>query len=225
MSDTLHGGRRARTRERYMRHGLDSLLDHEVLELLLYYSVPRKDTNELAHKLLNDFGSIDVLFESDPLDIMRISGVSEQTAVLLSMVPPLAGRYYNKKFSEKTLLDSSDKIGNFAVSLFAGKTYECFYCICLDSRRKLIAAPKISEGTVNEAHIYPRRIAQEALKYKAVNVVLAHNHPGGGLLPSSADVQTTAVVLSALAPLDIEVSDHIIVGGDKYYSFAEHGKI
>ena len=221
----LHEGRRDRMRERYMRYGLDNFNDHEVLELLLYYSVPRKDTNELAHRLLNDFGSLDVLFEADALDIKRVSEVNEQTAVLISMVPRLAGRYMNVKYAEKAILDSSDKIGAFAVSLFAGKTYECFYCICLDNRKKLIAAAKISEGTVNEAGVYPRRAATEALKFNAVSVVLAHNHPSGNTEPSESDFITTDVVRSALSPLGIDVPDHIIAGGSKYYSFAEHNRI
>ena len=221
----LHEGRRDRVRERYKRHGLDNFTDHEVLELLLYYSVARKDTNELAHKLLNDFGSLDILFESDPLDIKRISGVSDLTAVLISMVPPLAGRYLNAKFAEKAVLDSSDKLGAFAGSLFFGKTYECFYCICLDNRSKLIAAAKISEGTVNETNVYPRRAAKEALKYNAVSVVLAHNHPSGHTEPSENDFHATDIIKDALRPLGIEVLDHIISGGGKYYSFAEHKRI
>jgi len=209
-------------RERYMRHGLENFTDHEVLELLLYYSVARKDTNELAHRLLNDFGSLDVLFEADPLDIKRVSGASDQTAVLISMIPHISGRYLNAKFSEKTALDSSDKIGGFCISLFAGKTYECFYCICLDNRRKLIAAAKISEGTVNETNVYPRRAAKEALKYNAVGVALAHNHPSGGVEPSEDDHAATVMIVSALRPLGIDVLDHIVVGGGRYYSFAEH---
>ena len=221
----IHDGRRDRMRERYMRHGLDNFNDHEVLELLLYYSVARKDTNELAHKLLNDFGSLDILFEADPLDIRRVSGASEQTAVLISMVPKLAGRYFNAKFSEKTALDSSDKIGRFAVPLFSGKTYECFYCICLDNRRRLIAAAKISEGTVNETNVYPRMAAKEALKYNAVSVALAHNHPSGSTEPSEDDFVTTGIIKSALAPLGIDVIDHIVAGNGEYYSFAEHSRI
>jgi len=212
-------------RERYMRHGLDNFTDHEVLELLLYYSVARRDTNELAHKLLNDFGSLDVLFEADPLDIKRVSGASEQTAVLVSMIPALAGRYYKAKFSERAALDSSDKIGEYAGSLFSGRTHECFYCICLDNRRKLIAAALISEGTVNETGVYPRRAAQEALKYNAAGVVLAHNHPSGDVEPSENDFRATGAISSALNPLGIEVLDHVIIGGGKYYSFAEHKKI
>ena len=210
-------------RERYMRHGLGSFEDHEVLEVLLYYAIARRDTNELAHRLLSEFGSLDLLFDADPMDTVKIAGMTDRAAVLVSMVPALSGRYQNSRYSKKSELNSSDKIGEFAVSLFAGKSYECFHIICLDNRKQLIAAPMVSEGTVNEAPVYPRRAAKEALKYNAVSVVLAHNHPSGELTPSESDRDVTGQIASALSPLEIDVLDHVIIGNGRYYSFAEHG--
>jgi len=223
MKERLHKGHRQRVKARYLSEGLDAFEDHQVLEMLLFYCIPMRDTNELAHKMIREFGSLATLFEADPKDICRRCGVSENTAVLLSLIPPLSRRYFKGKWGEKPVLNSSSKAGQYAVSLFVGRTYEAFYLICLDAQNRVNHAALVHEGTINEAPVYPRMIVEAALRHQASSVILAHNHPGGSLKPSQADIEVTKRVSTALASISISVVDHIIVAGDKYASFAEMG--
>ena len=210
---------------RYLKEGLDSFEDHQVLEMLLFYAIPMKDTNELAHKMIGEFGSLSNLFEASPADISARCQVSENIAILVSLIPSLTRKYYQGKWGDKPVLDSSAKAGNFAVSLFAGRTLEVFFAICLDLNSKLTCASLVHEGTINEVAVYPRRIVEAAIRHHAVTVILAHNHPGGTLKPSQADKQVTKMVKDALRGIAVNLADHIIVVGDKYYSFSENDLI
>ncbi len=223
MDKNLHEGHRQRVKKRYLSEGLDSFEDHQVLELLLFYCIPMKDTNELAHRMIKEFGSLAGLFEADPKDICRRCKVSENTAILVSLIPSLARRYFKGKWGDKPVLNSSSKAGEYAVSLFAGRIYEAFYVICLDSQNRVNHAALVHEGTINEAPVYPRLIVETALRHQANSLILAHNHPGGSLQPSSADIQITRKIAAATEAISISVLDHIIVAGDKYFSFAEKG--
>ncbi len=223
MEKKLHQGHRQRVKNRYLKEGLDAFEDHQVLEMLLFYCIPMKDTNELAHKMIKEFGSLAGLFEASPDDICRRCGVTENTAILVSVIPSLARRYFKGKWGEKPLLNSSSKAGEYTVSLFTGRTYEAFYLICLDAQNKVNYAAMVHEGTINEAPVYPRLIVETALRHQANSVIVAHNHPGGSLKPSSADIDVTQRIITALEAISISVVDHIIVAGDKYLSFAEKG--
>lgn len=219
----LHEGHRQRVKARYLKEGLDSFEDHQVLEMLLFYCIPMKDTNEIAHKMLDVFGSLSGLFEADPVDICRKCGITENVAIFLSLIPSLSRRYFNGKWGEKPLLSGSAVAGDYAVSLFTGRKYEAFYVICLDSQNRVNHASLVHEGTINEAPVYPRIIVEAALRHQANTVILAHNHPGGSLKPSGADIDVTKKIVIALKSISISVVDHIIVAGDKYLSFAEKG--
>jgi DNA repair protein RadC len=225
MEKKLHKGHRRRVKDRYLSEGLDSFTDHQVLEMLLFYCIPMRDTNELAHKMINEFGTLATLFEAHPSDISRRCGVSENTAIMISLVPSLARRYFRIKWGDKPSLNSSSKAGEYSVTLFAGRTYEAFYVICLDSQNRVNYAALLHEGTINEAPVYPRLIVETALRHQASSVILAHNHPGGSLQPSGADLAVTKKITDALAAISIKVIDHIIVAGDKYLSFREKGII
>ncbi|WP_425060956.1 hypothetical protein SCACP_17210 [Sporomusa carbonis] len=223
MAKNLHEGHRQRVKARYLSEGLDTFEDHQVLEMLLFYCIPMKDTNELAHRMIREFGSLAGLFEADPQDICKRCGVSENTAILVSLIPSLARRYFKGKWGEKPVLRSSSKAGEYAVSLFVGRTYEVFYLICLDAQNRVNYAALVHEGTINEAPVYPRLIVETALRHQANSVILAHNHPGGTLQPSGADKEVTRRIVTALEAIEIHVADHIIVAGDRYFSFAENG--
>lgn len=225
MDKKLHEGHRERVKKRYLNEGLDAFEDHQVLEMLLFYCIPRKDTNELSHKMIREFGSLAGLFEADPRDICRRCKVSENTAILISAIPSLARRYFKSKWGQKPVLNSSTLAGEYAISLFAGRTYEAFYVICLDSQNRVNKAELVHEGTINEAPVYPRIIVETALRHQANSVILAHNHPGGSLNPSREDIEVTRRIVTAFNAISIRVVDHIIVGGDKYMSFAERGLI
>ena len=219
----LHFGHRKRIKERYINEGLDGFDDHQVLEMLLFFCIPRIDTNEIAHKMIKEFGTLANLFEADAKDITRRCDVSENTAVLVSLTPQLARRYNKSKWGEKPILNSSTKAGEYAVSLFSGRTYENFFLICLDNQNRVNYAVLVQQGTINEAPVYPRLIVENALRHQANSVILAHNHPGGSLLPSKADIDITRKIAVALEAISIKVVDHIIVAGDSFVSFAEKG--
>ncbi|HHU90048.1 MAG TPA: DNA repair protein RadC [Clostridiaceae bacterium] len=219
----LHKGHRSRVKKRYMDEGLDNFSDHEVVELLLFYSIPRQDTNALAHRMIKEFGTLHDLFEAHPRDIERRCKVSMSTAILISMVAPLSRLYLKQKWGNRPVVNSSAIAGNYALSLFAGRVYECFYVICLNSQNCVNHSALVHEGTINEAPVYPRIIVETALRHKANSIILAHNHPGGSLKASNADIDATRKICQALKTISINVVDHIIVAGDRYLSFAEQG--
>jgi DNA repair protein RadC len=219
----MHEGHRERVKNRYLSEGLDAFEDHQVLEMLLFYCIPRRDTNELAHRMIAEFGSLAGLFEADPKEISKRCKVSENTAILVSLIPPLARRYFTARWGDKPALNSSSKAGKYCVSLLAGRTYEVFYALCMNAQNRLIYAALVQEGTLSEAPVYPRLVVEAALRHKAYCVLLAHNHPGGSLQPSRADIDLTGKVAKALEPISVAVIDHIIVAGDRYFSFKENG--
>lgn len=225
MEKKLHEGHRQRVKTRYLLEGLDSFEDHQVLEMLLFFCIPMKDTNELAHKMIKEFGSLSGLFEADPKDICKRCEVSENTAILVSLIPSLSRRYFKGKWRDKPVLNSSTKAGEYAVSLFTGRTYEVFFVICLDSQNRVNYAALVHEGTLNEVSVYPRLVVEVVLRHQANSVILAHNHPGGTLNPSNDDIELTKKIKAALEPISVKVVDHIITAGDKYMSFQERNLI
>ncbi|MGE5473945.1 MAG: JAB domain-containing protein [Ignavibacteriales bacterium] len=221
MDNNVHAGHRKRVKRRYLNDGLDSFTDHQILELILFYSIPMKDTNEIAHRMINAFGSLAALFEANPKDISLKCGVSENTAILISLVPSLSRKYMTGKQGERIILNSTKKAGEYLVSLFIGRRYENFFVLCLDSQNKLNHAALVHEGTLNEVAVYPRLIVELVLRYQANSVILAHNHPGGSLKPSNDDIEVTKTIVSALDPISIKVLDHIIVAGNEYISLKQ----
>ena len=217
----LHTGHRERVRKRFLKSGLNGFEDHQVLEFLLFYCYPRCDTNEIAHRMINEFGTLANLFEADALEIARRCNVTENVAVCVALVPALARHYFLSKWSPKSLIDSSQKAGRLAIALCTGATVECFYIICLDKQRRLIYPAKLFEGTLAETPIYPREVVSTVLKYHAATVILAHNHPSGMLTPSRSDIEATKKLIAALKTVGVDIIDHIVVAGDQYFSFAE----
>jgi DNA repair protein RadC len=211
-------------RERFLNgSGLDSFAEHEALELLLFYCISRKDTNELAHRMLREYGSLANLFDAHPRDVARRCEINENTAVLLSLIPQLSKRYLQSKWNKSVRLVSPQSAGRYLIDLFAARSTEAFYILCLDARRGLNGAVLVNEGTVDEAPVYIRNIVETALLYNAVNVVLSHNHPGGSVSASGADIEATRQIIRAFEMLSICVLDHIVVACGRYFSFAENG--
>ncbi len=218
---SVHTGHRKRLKERFIRDGIDSFEEHQILELLLFYGIPRKDTNEIAHGLIKEFKDLAGVLDAKIEDLQKVEGVGENAAALLTLMAPLSRRYQSCKFKGKHQLNSSQKAGEYAMHLFTDLRYECFYLICLNNQNQVRHAAKTFEGTINEAAIYPRLVVETALKHHASSVILAHNHPGGSIKPSQGDIQVTKRIKEALDAIDIKVVDHIIVGDNRYYSFAE----
>lgn len=219
----MHEGHRERLKHRFLAEGLDGFEDHQILELLLFYAIPRKDTNEIAHILLNKFGSLSGVLEADPRDLAATPGVGENSAVLLSLIPSLARIYLKDRWGARPTLNSTAAAGQYILALFAGQTYEVFYVICLDAQYQVAYPALVHEGTIDQAPVYPRLIVETALRHKAHSVILAHNHPGGSPTPSPQDIAVTKRIRAALEPISIKVIDHIIAAGERYVSCMELG--
>ncbi|MBF0370013.1 MAG: DNA repair protein RadC [Magnetococcales bacterium] len=220
----LHYGHRGRLRRRFQQEGLEGFEDHQVLELLLFNALPRQDTNKIAHRLLQRYGSLSAALEADPKDIATIPGMGQAAAAFLSLIPPLT-RYYLTDRSKriKKPLNEIHRSLNYVIPLMAGRTEEVFYVLCLDSQCRLLFPALISHGTVKEALVHPRHVVEAALRHKAASVILAHNHPSGHPEPSRSDIQFTQLLQRSLIPIGIRVLDHIIVTGNEGISMAQEG--
>jgi DNA repair protein RadC len=222
-SANCHSGHRQRMKERFLSEGLDSFDDHQVLELLLFYGIPMKDTNGLAHSLMDTFGGLSGVFEADYPDLRGAGALGENAALLVKLMPQLAKRYMRDRWKDRPCIDNTAKAGDYAKTLYIGKNYEVFYLICMDSQNRVNRAVPVCNGTINEALVYPRLIVENALRHNANSVILSHNHPGGGTSASKADIEITKRLKQSLEAISVKVMDHIIVAGDQYISFAEKG--
>ena len=220
----LHKGHRARLRARFLKEGLDTFEDHQVLELLLFHAIPQIDTNPLAHHLMQRFGSLSAVLEADPKDLASIEGMGSNAAAFLSMIPQITRRYFHDRVrhSRKTL-NTSEAAAEYLVPLMAGRPEEVFYLICLDSQLRVLYPALISESTVKDALVHPRHVVEAAVRHKAAAAILAHNHPAGGAKPSTHDHKLTRRLVQALGAISIKVVDHIIVAGEQIYSFSREG--
>ncbi len=220
----LHSGHRKRLRQRFFREGLEQFEDHQVLELMLFHAVPRRDTNEMAHMLLKRFGALSAVLEADPKDLATVPGMGESAVAFISLIPPLTRRYLTDSATrDKPTLNDSRMTNAYLTPLMAGRTEEVFYVLCLNSSCRLQFPALISKGTVNEANIHPRHVVEAALRHKASSVILAHNHPSGSLKASRADINMTRVLVQALTPIGIKVLDHVIVTGSGNLSMMAEG--
>ncbi len=217
----MHDGHRARLKNRFLQKGISAFEDHEALELLLFYALPRRDTNALAHTLLEKFGSLDRLLHADIKDIARVDGIGEQSAILISLAGGLAARSASDKRGKAPKLKSIDIAINYVQTLFQRKTEEQFYVVCLDAHCAVLHTELLSRGTATEAPVYIRHITESVIRTGAHKVIVAHNHPGGSPQPSKKDIDTTQRILLAMNALGIDMLDHIIVGKNDAFSLAE----
>ena len=222
--DSLHKGHRERLRSKCVKNGLESLEPHEVLELLLFNAIPRRDTNPIAHKLLNKYGGkFSEVLEADIEELKTIDGIGDNAAFLLHLIPQLSRYYESSKWEEGVSLGTPQQLCSFAIDLCKGKTQEELVVICLDSNKHLKKYGVVSKGSINEVDIKVRNIAEYAIKAKAVNIVLVHNHPNNSAVPSKVDRESTIEVVTALGALSLNVIDHIVVSGNKCHSMKEMG--
>lgn len=219
----LHDGHRNRLKNRFLNEGLTNFEDHNVLELLLFYSIPRSDTNEIAHELLNKFGSLHGVFEAGMEDLMSVNGISRHSAVLIKMIPELFVVYGRDKVRDIQKINSSDDAKEFFIPRFYGKVREEVQLVLLDDKMNIIKWVKIYEGSVNSANVPIRKIVEIAIENRATNVIIAHNHPTGLILPSKDDLRATAKVREALALVDIKLLDHVIVSDNEAASLKDSG--
>ena len=212
----MHKDHRKHTKDRFLSEGLDSFEPHNVLELLLFYSIPQKDTNETAHMLINRFGSLSAVFDAPYDELLTVPGISEHSATLIKLIPAISRRYAMEKNSKVTKLSSIEDIGKYLVARYLGVTEETVLLLLLDNKYGLIDCVKVHEGSVNSSAITMRKLIETALFKRASMVVLAHNHPSGVALPSSDDLFTTQQVKRAFDLVEIGMLAHIIVAGDTF---------
>lgn len=219
----IHSGHRERMRSRFLRHGLDNFDDHNVLELLLFYAQPGKDTNALAHRLLDSFGTLAGVFDAMPEALKTVDGVGDITAVLIHLVPEVARRYLISKSSLGDVLQNSEQAGAYVLPLFMGVRDETAYLICMDAKMKVLDCRPISQGTSTALSLNIRRVVQIALSQNASSVLLAHNHVGGVALPSDEDKLATDRLQKVLGEVGITLVDHLIVADDDFVSMSDSG--
>ena len=206
-----------------MKSGLDDFAPHNVLEFLLFYSIPRGDTNPIAHRLIDAFGSLSGVFDATPEELMKVSGVGESTAILISMIPQMARKYLEDKADAVNVVGGCGDIGAYLLPKFVGRTNEALIMVSIDNKNKVISCSVVAEGTVDSAKVSRRKVMEEAMKVKATRVILAHNHPRGVAVPSAEDVAMTREIGRLFAQVGIELVDHIIIADDDYVSMAASG--
>lgn len=219
----IHDGHRERLRTNFIENSLDGFNELNSLELLLFYAVPRRDTNELAHRLLDRFGSLYGVFDASLHELMEVEGIGENAASLIKLIPEIMRKSRVTKASETKAITSSAAAGEYLVPRFLYQEIEILMLLCLDSQRRVISCVEINRGVVNMVDANVRRIVETALKYRACSVIVAHNHPDGVALPSREDDAMTRLIGKALSSIDIKLVDHIIVAGEDFVSYADSG--
>ena len=220
---TIHKGHRERLKQRFLEDGLDNFTDIQVLELLLFYAIPQRDTNPIAHALLNHFGSLSGVLDADVAELKKVPGISDHSATLLALVTELCRYYQVDSAQQVEILTTLDACGAYLVPRFFGRTRETVFLLCLDAKCKVLCCKEVGEGSVNSASISVRKIVETALAANATTVILAHNHPSGVAVPSGEDAQTTRRIAAALSAVEVHLADHIIVADGDYVSMVQSG--
>lgn len=221
----VHDGHRERLKQRFRETGLENFQEHEVLELLLFFAIPYRDTNGLAHRLLEEFGSLAAVCDASPARLKRVPGVGENAATLLNLISPLTRRYLISVEGEIGALDSVEKLGRYLLPRFRGLRQETVYLLCLDAKYRLLRSIRMGDGDMNFVHINLRRAIQLALDAGAVYTVLSHNHTSGVALPSENDLQTTRELSRLMKEMGITLLDHIIIAEDDFVSMRQSNQI
>lgn len=220
---SMHDGHRKRLRQRFLEEDLDHFTDVQVLELLLFYCIARQDTNPIAHRLLEHFGSLSRVLEAPVAELCKVEGVGENTAIFLRLVTQTGSFYLKDRAAQTKVLPTLESCAQFLQPYFYGQNVETVYLLCLDAKCKLLCCKKMSQGNVNSTEISIRKIVETALSANASSVLLAHNHPGGIAIPSYADIRTTLNVASALQAVDVHFIDHLVICDDDYVSLMQSG--
>ncbi len=218
-------GHRKRLRERFRESGLDGFHDHEVLELLLTFAIPRKDVKDLAKELLSRLGSLAAVFDAPLVRLQQVDGIGENAATLIAAIPRLFDRYQKVRWKKDEKVLTTDDAVRHLRPLLGTESSEVFCVLALNSQNVVMAVEPVQKGSINRTAVFPRLVVEAIVKHRATAVILAHNHPGGDPNPSAADRQLTRRLKKLLNDLDIHVHDHIIIAGPHYFSFSEHGEL
>lgn len=223
-NEIIHGGHRQRLKNRFLEEGLEHFDEHQVLELLLFYCIPRQDTNPIAHALIEHFGSLSQVIEAPVSELKKVTGMGEASATFLSLLNAFDRYYQVSRASSLVILNTLADCGRYLMPFFYGRRNETVYLLCLDAKCKVLCCKEVGEGSVNSAAVPIRRVVEMALGANATSVVLAHNHPSGLALPSDEDQLTTRQLAIALAAVDITLADHMIMADDEFISLRQSGR-
>jgi DNA repair protein RadC len=223
MNDKPHYiNHRSRLRARFRKAGADGMHDYELLELLLTYSIPRRDVKPAAKKLIEKFGSLSGVLDAEQKELEGVKGLGAMSASLIRLVKELYSTYLSEEIMERDVLSSPESVLNFVRVKLAGLTNEAFMVIYMNVKNEVIEHTLLYEGTVDNVAVYPRRVIESALSHHASGIILIHNHPSGNTMPSGEDRVLTQEIAQTANTLDIRVLDHLIVGKDGYFSFMEN---
>ncbi len=221
---SLHDKHRQRLDKKVREHGLDTLEAHEQLEHLLFAVIPRGDTNKIAHRLLDRYLTLSAVISADPEELETIKGVGPRTAMFLTSLPCLLGIVERAAQNDRpTELFNVQDIINFVRTFFYGRLTEAVYIFSLNSSYKILAVHKVSEGIAGEVQAFPAMMVKQAIRDNASAVLITHNHPGGEVKPSVADINLSQKLFKAFEAVGIEVRDNLVVGKNGCFSMREKG--
>ncbi len=216
----VHDGHRERMLSKFSKSGFAGLEEHEKLEIILFFSVPRRNTNDIAHELLKKYGSISALMDAPQRELVKNPFITERTVQLFKMIRETASLYNLEKKNIGSFLTTTEEFGTYFQLRYSAIDNETFMVMSLDSRGKQIAVDVIGEGGVSLVSASPRQLLKTVLDRKAIEVVICHNHPGGVAEPSTPDIEATQQIKSLLNSIGVHLKDHIIVTRDDYISMA-----
>lgn len=215
----IHRNHRQKVREKYYAGGFKGMAPHNILEMLLFFGIPYKDTNPIAHELIDRFGSLSAVFEASRTDLMQIKGMTENAACLITMMLPLYQTYSRELVKRRPNFKDIKELAEFLRSLYLDSNYiERVFILCFDANNTLITYRMIGEGDVSSSSFDMRKLASIVLETNAASVVLSHNHPHGISAPSYQDGEATAAIAALLNTLKVKFTDHIIVTDKDYFS-------
>lgn len=223
MQKADHSGHRSRMKKKLMEQGIDVFEPHEVLEILLYYAIPQRNTNDIAKNLIDHFGSLSAVFDAS-IEVLKEEGLTEHQALFLTMIPSVTRLYLTDKYDNPKKAVDFSQIVRYLIDRFVGyEEEENVFLLLQDKKGKEVYSGMIAHGDFNGANISVRQIVSLALNYGAVFAVLAHSHPSGLALPSKADVETTALIKNALDLIGVKLLDHYIVADHDCVSMFDSG--
>jgi DNA repair protein RadC len=218
-------GHRKRLRERFLRGGLSGFHDYEVVELLLTLATPRRDCKDAAKAALARFKSLQGVLEASPAELCRIEGIGPVNMLGIRLIKAVADRFLEEKMLRKDPVHNAREVFDYLYCNMKGKNRERFKVIYLDTRNKILATETLFVGTLTAGAVYPREVVRQALEHRAAAVIFAHNHPSGDPDPSPEDVAITRKLLFACKAVGITVHEHLVIGDNRYFSFADRGYI
>lgn len=216
---------RKRLRERYLNSGVEGFADYELIELLLTFSIPRKDVKPMAKQLIKKFGSLSGVFDADIADIEQIRGVGKLSAIQIKLLRDLCTKYLEGRMILSDVMSNPSAVHEFSRACIGGKPVELFMIIFVNAKNEVTGYEIIGEGSIDNVAVYPRKIIKSAIERNASGLILVHNHPSGHPEPSESDRELTREIIAASGTLELRVLDHLIVTRNDYYSFMDSGLI